>query len=77
VARPKGGGKFNIRKAPKGQINARVQHAVHLAIRKAGGNITKVNEKMLRSAAAQNGVPLEMVAKHLEAIKAKNDPEHL
>ena len=65
------GRKFNARRAPAGQIHARVESTARFVIAKmAGKDIAKVNIGMIETAAMQNGIPPEALTAHLRELGA-------
>lgn len=65
------GKKFNSRRAPAGQVKARVDSTCRAILaRSAGGNIRNVTMTMVQNAAGKNGIPVEQIAQKLRGMGA-------
>ena len=67
-----GGKKFNARRAPVGQVQARVGDISKTVIaRMAASDIGRVNMGMVNAAAAKNGIPPALLTQHLRQLGAR------
>lgn len=64
------GKKFDVRRAPAGQLDARPKNTCRGIIIGAGGDIKKVNIGMVNAAAAKQGLPAYELAARLRSLGA-------
>lgn len=62
--------KFDARRAPSGQVKARVNSTCTSIIRTAGGNISKVNMNMVNAVATKKGLPPSDLVTRLRQLGA-------